>query len=228
MTVLGVGHVKYQIEWMYSSPKKKTLLFTSDETDLDSAISIGDDLEKTGRVKSLDFIDSRGTSWSLKELKKLKIEVAYEPTEVEAYFDGNYTKQTKEAGLGAVVFYTLNGKRTRMRFSAKAECADSNNEAEYMAFFFMVRQLEELGVRHQDVTFKGDSQVVLKQLSGEWPCYEEAHNNWLDKIEAAIKKMKIIPAYVSISRKENEEADKLATQGLKGISVASEWKLDSD
>lgn len=220
--------MKYQIQWMYSSPKKKSILFTSDETDLDSAISIGDDLEKTGRMKSLDFIDSRGTSWSLKELKKLKIEVAYEPADVEAYFDGNYNKQTKEAGLGAVVFYTLNDKRSRMRFSAKSEGAESNNEAEYMAFFFMVRQLEELGVRHQEVTFKGDSQVVLKQLSGEWPCYEETHNNWLDKIEAALKKMKILPAYVPVSRKENDEADKLASQGLKGISVASEWKLDSD
>ncbi len=66
--------MKYLIKWMYSSPKKKNMLFTSDdETDLDSAISIGEDLEKTGRVKSIEFIDTRGTPWSLKELKKLKI-----------------------------------------------------------------------------------------------------------------------------------------------------------
>ncbi|MGG4491870.1 reverse transcriptase-like protein [Metabacillus idriensis] len=221
--------MKYLIKWMYSSPKKKNMPFTSeDETDLDSAISIGEDLEKTGRVKSLEFFDSRGTPWSLKELKKLKLEVVHEPSDVEAYFDGNYNKQTREAGLGAVIYYTLNEKRTRMRFSAKAEEASSNNEAEYMAVYFLVQKLEELGVRYQDVTFKGDSQVVLKQLSGEWPVYEESYTGWLDRIEAALKKMKVRPICMPIARKENEEADKLAGQGLKGITIASEWKLDSD
>lgn len=221
--------MKYLIKWMYSSPKKKNMQFTSDdETDLDSAISIGDDLEKTGRVKSIEFIDTRGTPWSLKELKKLKLEVVHEPTDVEAYFDGNYNKQTKEAGLGAVIYYTLNEKRIRIRFSAKAEEAASNNEAEYMAVYFLVQKLEELGVRYQDVTFKGDSQVVLNQLSGEWPVYEEAYTVWLDRIEAALKKMKVRPICMPIVRKENEEADKLAGQGLKGITIASEWKLDSD
>ncbi|WP_029280407.1 reverse transcriptase-like protein [Metabacillus sp. cB07] len=218
----GVKMVKYHIQWMYKTPKKQSVLFSSDETDLETAISIGEDAEKTGRAQSLEFIDSRGTSWTLKELKKLGLEVAHEPTDVEAFFDGNYNKLSKEAGLGAVIYYTINGKRSRMRYSQKAE-ALSNNEAEYMAFYFLVQKLEELGVQHQDVTFKGDSQVVLNQLSGEWPCYEEAYSRWLDKIEKALNKRNIRPICVPVARKENAEADKLAGQGLSGIKVASEW-----
>lgn len=77
--------VKYHIQWMYKTPKKQSVLFSSDETDLETAISIGEDAEKTGRAQTLEFIDSRGTSWTLKELKKLKLEVVHEPTDVEAF-----------------------------------------------------------------------------------------------------------------------------------------------
>ena len=35
---------------------------------------------------------------------------------------------------------------------------------------------------YEAVTLRGDSQVVL-QLAGEWPCYDEHLNHYLDQIE---------------------------------------------
>lgn len=72
---------------------------------------------------------------------------------------------------------------------------------------------------------KGDSQVVLKQLEGEWPCYEEDLNNWLDRIEAKIKTLRLSMVYTSISRNDNKEADKLATQALEGKRIYSKMQL---
>jgi ribonuclease HI len=96
---------------------------------------------------------------------------------------------------------------------------DTNNEAEYAAFYYALNILEDLGVHHLSCEFKGDSQVVLKQLEGEWPCYEDALNSWLDRIEGKIKALGLIPKYTSISRKDNKEADKLATQALEGKEI---------
>lgn len=87
----------------------------------------------------------------------------------------------------------------------KLEQFESNNEAEYAAFHEAVRQMDELGIHHQSCVFKGDSLVVLNQLSGEWPCMEENLNKWLDRIEAKLDKLKIIPVCKPISRKENHK-----------------------
>ena len=107
------------------------------------------------------------------------------------------------------------------------EQLSSNNEAEYAALAFLLTELEFLGVQHQSVTIKGDSLVVLNQLGGEWPCYEEELQRWLDKIEAKIKLLGIKPTFVSVSRKENKEADQLATKALQQIKIDSLLKIDS-
>ena len=60
---------------------------------------------------------------------------------------------------------------------------------------------KELGVQHVPCDIKGDSQVVIKQLAGEWPCYEENLNRWIDRIEERIKKMGLKPRYQLDSKK---------------------------
>lgn len=102
---------------------------------------------------------------------------------------------------------------------------DNNNEAEYAAIYYTLNLLEEMGAHHMTCEFKGDSQVVLKQLEGEWPCYEENLNRWLDRIEEKIKKLGILPRYKSIPRNENKEADKLASQALQGKFINSKMQI---
>jgi len=218
--------LKYRIEWMYQTKRKLQTELVSDFLSLNEAIMISEDILQTGRVKEITYTSEDGQTWNLKELKKLKDIVKDEPHDVVAYFDGGFHKNTKLAGFGAVIYFTQSGNRHRIRMNEKANEIESNNEAEYAAFAYLVKVLEEYGISRQKVLFKGDSQVVLNQLSGEWPCYEPEFNVWLDRIEAKLNQLKITPAYEPVSRKENTEADKLATQALEGIEIKSKMTID--
>ena len=217
--------MKYKIEWSYKLKGKENIYFTSDWLDSEIAITAGEDIEKSGKVSELHFYDEMGQEWNLKEMKKLVTEVEEEPHEVMVYFDGGFNKQTLQAGLGIVIYYKQGKKKYRLRVNELIHQMDTNNEAEYAAFHYALNVLEELGVSQVPCDFKGDSQVVLKQLAGEWPCYEENLNRWLDRIEDKIKKMGLKPRYQPIPRNENKEADKLATQALEGKVIHSKMQL---
>ncbi|OQP08112.1 hypothetical protein B1690_02130 [Geobacillus sp. 46C-IIa] len=214
-----------QIHWTYITPKKQETVLVSDWIDAQEALRLADDFEKTGRTKALEFIDRNGTAWSKKELEKLLKEFESEPHDVVAYFDGGFDHETAQGGVGAVVYYKQNDHRYRLRANRQLGEIKSNNEAEYAAFWFVMQLLEELGVRHLPVTFRGDSHVVLKQLSGDWPCLEDDYNAWLDRIEAKMRDLGIQPAYEPISRKQNKEADSLARQALDGQLITSRMEL---
>lgn len=88
-----------------------------------------------------------------------------------------------------------------------------------------LKELELLGVHHLPVTFIGDSQVVINQLSGEWAVIEPSLSGWADRIEAKMKKLGLDPTYELVPRKENGEADRLATQALNGIEIIANSEL---
>ncbi|WP_066369174.1 reverse transcriptase-like protein [Neobacillus fumarioli] len=210
--------MKYRLEWKYNVVNEK-IQISSDWVTGETAIQLGEELEKTGKISDLYFYDERGTSWILKEMKKLLTEIEDEPHDILVYFDGGYLKESNQAGLGAVIFFKQGKKKYRIRANERIDQMDSNNEAEYAAFYFALNILEDLGVHHLSCEFKGDSQVVLKQLEGEWPCYEQELNRWLDRIEEKIETLGIKPTYTVISRNENKDADKLATQALNGKDI---------
>ncbi|KAB2333611.1 ribonuclease H family protein [Bacillus mesophilum] len=217
--------MKYKLEWNYKLKGSSNVFFTSDWLTGELALLTGEELAKSGRALDMVYYDERGTSWTLKELGKLLEEIEEEPHDIVVYFDGGYDKQEQLAGLGAVIYYKQGKKKYRLRANELLHEIDDNNEAEYAAFYFCVNMLEEMGVRHMSCEFKGDSQVVLNQLAGEWPCYEENLNRWLDRIEAKIKKLGLIPAYSPVGRNENKEADKLATQAIEGKNIHSKMQM---
>lgn len=217
--------MKYKLEWEYKVNGIEKVLFTSDFISGDLAIQVGEELEKTGKIIELSFYDELGTSWTLKEMKKLLTEVEEDPHELTVFFDGGFKKETNQAGLGAVIFFKQGKRKFRIRANELFDEMDTNNEAEYAALFFALNILEEIGVHQLPCEIKGDSQVVLKQLEGEWPCYEDTLNKWLDRIEEKIKKLGIKPKYSPISRNDNKEADKLASQALVGKKIFSKTQL---
>ncbi|WP_078380256.1 reverse transcriptase-like protein [Sutcliffiella halmapala] len=217
--------MRVTMEWHYHTPRHIETIFRNEEMDVKLALRLAEDIEKTGRVKHLYFYDQNGEEWTKKEILKWIKQSEEGISDVTAYFDGGYDVDSKLAGIGNVVYYNQNRKNYRYRINARLEELESNNEAEYAAFYFLVQQLENLGVRAMEVTFKGDSLVVLNQLSGEWPCYDELFNRWLDKIEEKLKSLKIKPIYEPVQRKENEEADRLAKQALEGTPIESNLLL---
>ncbi|HDX9580345.1 TPA: reverse transcriptase-like protein [Bacillus pseudomycoides] len=217
--------MKYKITWLY---RTKHGLETSVETDflrLEEGIQFAADFEKTGRAKELVFQDEMGVEWTLKEVKKLSKQVEEEPQDLTLFFDGGYDIETKEAGVGISIYYKKQGKLYRIRRNAYIEGIDDNNEAEYAALLYGMNILEELGVKYESVILRGDSQVVLQQLAGEWPCYEENLIHYLDQIEQKAKQMKIKLVCEPISRKQNKEAHQLAKQALEGTNIDSHKEI---
>lgn len=217
--------MKYQISWNYSVAGDKQIQFISDWIDGDLAIEAGEKLQLSGKAKDLFFIDEMNNEWTLKELKKLTEKIEAGPHELTIYFDGGFNKETYEGGLGAVIYYKIGKKKYRLRSNALIDEMETNNEAEYAALYFALDLLEEINAANLPCEIKGDSQVVLKQLEGEWPCFEEHLNRWLDRIEEKIKKLGLQPKYIPIKRTENKEADQLASQALQGKNIHSKRQI---
>ncbi|MBB6444628.1 ribonuclease HI [Bacillus benzoevorans] len=213
------------MEWLYKLKGTDGVYFTSDWIDGDQAILYGEDIEKQNRTSELIFYDEMGQSWKLKELKKLNTEVEEEPHDVMIYFDGGYNRDSLHSGLGAVVYYRQGKKKFRLRANESIDELENNNEAEYAALMFALNLLEEIGVHQLPCDIKGDAQGVLKQLAGEWPCYEENLNKWLDRIEEKINILGLKPRYQPIPRNDNKEAHKLASQALEGKNIYSKMQL---
>lgn len=219
--------MKVRIEWVYAKVKED-ISFYSEEMKVSQAIIIAEDLEKTGRVKKLVFIDEFDASWTLKELKKYKKEIETEPHQLIVYFDGGYDLETRMAGLGCVIYYEQGGKSYRLRKNAIVEGLRSNNEAEYAALHLCIGELALLKVHHLPVRIIGDSRVVINHLTEEWPALEKDLSNWADKIEAEMEKLHIRPDYYLVNRNANKEADRLATQALNGVEIMATIEVKSD
>lgn len=216
--------MKIVVVWTYHYKGDETT-FRSDEMAPAQALSVAEEISKTGRAKAITFLDEQGGTWTAKELKKYLKEMETEPANVVVYFDGGFDLGRRAAGVGCAIYFEQNNKRYRIRKNLKMDSIKSNNEAEYAALYFSIQELESMGVRHQTVRFIGDSQVVINQMSGEWPLYEKDLSYWADKIDEKLNQLGIQPQYELVGRKSNEEADRLATQALNEIEIDGKIEL---
>lgn len=212
--------MKVRLEWKYRSAKGVETVFRSDEMAAAQGVEIAEDIERTKRVKELLFIDSYDDSvWTMKEMKAYLKSIETEPHDITVYFDGGFDVGIRKAGLGCVIYYSQNGKAYRLRQNAQLDGLVSNNEAEFAALHLCVQELEFLEVRNMPVHFSGDSKIAINGMSGEWPVIEAELIRWADRIEEKIRRMGIQADYGLIPRRDNFEADRLATQALKGIEI---------
>ena len=216
------------IEWTYKTPRGTETIFRSDEMPAAHALLVAEDIEGTGRAKSILFTDQLDTIWTVKEMRKYLKEIVKEPHNITVYFDGGFDRESNKSGMGCVIYYDQNGKSYRLRRNAPSVELTSNNEAEYAALYLCLQELELLNVHHLPVRFIGDSQVVINQLSEEWPTLENNLSRWADRIEAKLKDLTIQATYELVGRKRNSEADRLATQALHDISITATSEIVED
>ncbi len=210
----------FRIEWLYMDPKKKREVdFTSNWISGEEVLQVADDLIKTGRTKELTFLDENDVRWNRKETERLLAKVEEEPHDIEAYFDGGYDKKTGKASAGMVIYYKKGGKTHRIRRNASLDGLSSNNEAEYAALWNLVDLMEGAGIHHQTIKISGDSAGAINQISGEWPCYDENLNTWLDRIENRLETLGLKVRWELIDRRKNKEAHELADKGLEGTLI---------
>ena len=209
--------MKLKIEWTYKTPRNVTTTFVSDYLPIGQVMALLEDMERTGRMKGYTLIDEHESTWLLKEVKKYLKELEEEPHDITVFFDGGFNMGTKESGLGFAIYYEQNGKKYRIRKNALVHYLKSNNDAEYAALYSALQELEYLGVHHQSIVVKGDSQVVINQMAGEWPVFEEELASWANKIDEKLEQLGLQVHYLHVPRKQNTEADQLATQALNKI-----------
>ena len=213
------------IEWQYKTPNGLQTTFRSEAMPAAHALVLAEDLQRTGRMQNMTLFDEQDSTWTLKELKRYIKELETEPHNISIYFDGGFERETATAGLGCVIYYEQNGKAFRLRKNQMVNQLESNNEAEYAALYLAITELDLLGGNHQAIKIVGDSQVVINELNGEWAVTDNVLSNWADKIEKKLHKIGITPHYEHIPRTANGEADQLASQALKGISIEATLEL---
>ena len=122
------------------------------------------------------------------------------------FFDGASRGNPGHAGAGACI---LDGGE------AVWECSEylgskTNNEAEYMALIYLLREAKARGLR--DIEIHGDSKLVVCQVRREWkinlPHLRELASEAWDLMEGMNVKLAWIP------RSENKLADALSNKAI--------------
>ncbi|SIS39689.1 reverse transcriptase-like protein [Salimicrobium flavidum] len=218
--------MKITLHYLYKVPKGPSIACSTEEMDIEEALKLETDLHKVDRIRQVTFRDRNNQERLRKELKTYIEQVETEPHNVRIYFDGGYEMDTERAGLGCIIYYDKNGSTFRIRKNALVDELESSNEAEYAALHLAIQQVEMLGVRYLPAVIRGDSRLVINQMSEEWACYDETLLAWADRIDAKLTVCGLEPNYEHIPRKENWEADRLATQALEGIMVESHVMIE--
>lgn len=134
----------------------------------------------------------------------------------KAWFDGATVPNPGERGIGALLISPDGSERIEI---SEAIGFGTNNEAEYVALQSVLDYAIKRGIDR--LVIRGDSQLVIKQVRGEWDC--KSHNLF-GAVKAAKLAMRQIPqVHLSwVPREENEEADALSglALGRKGESAA--------
>ena len=130
-------------------------------------------------------------------------------------FDGGSRGNPGPAGIG-VVLRAQDGTPlvTLGSYLGRA----TNNIAEYRALITALQKAKELGARY--ITVRGDSELVVKQMRGEYRVKNAALRSL--SLEAAALARRIGQVrYTAVRRAENELADRLVNEALDREDEAS-------
>lgn len=136
------------------------------------------------------------------------------------YTDGGSRGNPGPAGVGVVI---ANAKNEIIKKYSNAIGVKTNNEAEYEAVIFALQKTKHLfgkdKIKNMDIEIRMDSQLVARQLGGEYKINEEHLfplfiKIWNLRVELASLGGVGKIDFVEIPREKNKEADLLANEAM--------------
>lgn len=133
------------------------------------------------------------------------------------YTDGGSRGNPGPAGVGVVI---ADEKGKIIKGYSHFLGVKTNNEAEYEAVIFGLRKIKALlgkeKIKNTEIEFRLDSQLIARQLNGQYKIEEEK----LFPLFIKIWNLKInfgLISFTEIPREENKKADRLANEAIGGI-----------
>ncbi|XP_050222462.1 uncharacterized protein LOC126672550 [Mercurialis annua] len=128
-------------------------------------------------------------------------------------FYGSSTDRSTGAGI---IIVSPSGAKTSLSFNLDFEC--TNNQSEYEALIIGLEILLDLGAKK--VKIIGDSQLVIRQVSGEYKCMSYSLTSYYAIAIQLIESFEEVEL-VHVPREENWEADELS-QLAYGLHLSEE------
>lgn len=130
------------------------------------------------------------------------------------YTDGGSRGNPGPAGIGAVI---VDEKGKILKEYSNFLGVKTNNEAEYEAVIFGLKKIKALlgkeKIKNTEIEFRLDSQLIARQLNGQYKIEEERLFPLFIKIWNL--KMSFGPiVFTEIPREKNKEADRLANEAM--------------
>lgn len=127
---------------------------------------------------------------------------------LEVFIDGASQGNPGPSGIGAVIIDKTNGRtKTISRYIGET----TNNISEYLAFIYSLLEILPLNIKN--LTVKSDSQLLIKQLQGEYKVKDKTIKLFFDIADTLIGRFKNI-TLVQIEREKNIDADRLASSAV--------------
>ena len=134
---------------------------------------------------------------------------------IEVYFDGACEPNPYgRIGYGAIIY-----KDTKQIYEISQEykyaegIKSTNNMAEYCAIYAALKYLIHKKLNKYPVIARGDSQLVIKQLSGEWQIGKGEYILIAEKAKDLLKNFKQIE-FAWLPRSFNNRADQLSRKAI--------------
>jgi ribonuclease HI len=108
---------------------------------------------------------------------------------------------------GGVVILLISPRGEMFEFAIPIQPTVTNNQAEYEALLRGLQYLKE--ARAVSVEVYGDSELVIKQLNGQYECKSDALRNYYEECREILKSFWLV-ILQHIPREHNEEANRLA------------------
>jgi ribonuclease HI len=132
------------------------------------------------------------------------------------YFDGATNPNPGPMGIGATLF----DGDTEVDSVHCHGGMGTNNQSEYLAMLCGVLLAKKHGVR--DISIRGDSQLIINQMTGVWQCNQEALEGLRRRVQAQLREFDTVE-FRWIRRADNERADLLSKKGLVSKLHFDDW-----